>query len=85
MSKRVIHVSEAEAANDFLSLLARVRASAEVVIDEESAEPCQLPFPIPIYESNCVEAITWELGHVGVVCRIVQHPSLKMRFAGIER
>jgi antitoxin (DNA-binding transcriptional repressor) of toxin-antitoxin stability system len=33
MPKHVIHISEAEAANDFASLLARVRAGAEVVIE----------------------------------------------------
>lgn len=33
MTKREIRVSEAEAANDFPSLLARVRAGAEVVIE----------------------------------------------------
>jgi antitoxin (DNA-binding transcriptional repressor) of toxin-antitoxin stability system len=33
MSKPAIRVSEAEAANDFPSLLARVRAGAEVVIE----------------------------------------------------
>ena len=33
MSKRAIHVSEAEAASDFPSLLERVRAGAEVVIE----------------------------------------------------
>jgi antitoxin (DNA-binding transcriptional repressor) of toxin-antitoxin stability system len=38
MSKSPIRVSEAEAANDFSSLLARVRAGAEVVI-ERDAEP----------------------------------------------
>ena len=38
MSKHVIHVSEAEAASDFASLLARVRAGAEVVI-ESNARP----------------------------------------------
>jgi prevent-host-death family protein len=38
MSKPAIRVSEAEAANDFPSLLARVRAGAEVVI-ERDAEP----------------------------------------------
>jgi antitoxin (DNA-binding transcriptional repressor) of toxin-antitoxin stability system len=35
MAKDVIHISEAEAANDFLSLLARVRAGAEVVIERD--------------------------------------------------
>jgi len=33
MAKHVIHISEAEAASDFASLLARVRAGAEVVIE----------------------------------------------------
>ena len=35
MSKPSIRVSEAEAANDFPSLLARVRAGAEVVIERD--------------------------------------------------
>jgi len=33
MAKAVIHISEAEAANDFARLMARVRAGAEVVIE----------------------------------------------------
>lgn len=33
MVKHVIHISEAEAASDFASLLARVRAGAEIVIE----------------------------------------------------
>ena len=37
MVKDVIHISEAEAANDFSSLLARLRAGAEVVV--RPAEP----------------------------------------------
>lgn len=36
MAKDVIHISEAEAASDFLSLLARVRAGAEVVIERDA-------------------------------------------------
>jgi antitoxin (DNA-binding transcriptional repressor) of toxin-antitoxin stability system len=36
MSKSAIRVSEAEAANDFPSLLARVRAGAEVVIERNA-------------------------------------------------
>jgi antitoxin (DNA-binding transcriptional repressor) of toxin-antitoxin stability system len=35
MADRVIHISEAEAASDFASVLARVRAGAEVVIESE--------------------------------------------------
>jgi antitoxin (DNA-binding transcriptional repressor) of toxin-antitoxin stability system len=38
MPKHVIHISEAEAASDFASLLAHVRAGAEVVI-ENNARP----------------------------------------------
>jgi hypothetical protein len=33
MADHVIHISEAEAASDFASVLARVRAGAEVVIE----------------------------------------------------
>jgi antitoxin (DNA-binding transcriptional repressor) of toxin-antitoxin stability system len=33
MAKNVIHISEAEAANDFAGVLARVRAGAEIVIE----------------------------------------------------
>jgi antitoxin (DNA-binding transcriptional repressor) of toxin-antitoxin stability system len=36
MSKSAIHVSEAQAASDFPSLLARVRAGAEVVIERDA-------------------------------------------------
>jgi len=35
MAKNVIHMSEAEAASDFASLMARVRAGAEVVIEKD--------------------------------------------------
>ena len=33
MTKNVIHISEAEAASDFASVMAPVRAGAEIVID----------------------------------------------------
>lgn len=36
MSMAVIHISEAEAARDFAALLARVRAGAEVVIEDDA-------------------------------------------------
>ena len=36
MEKHVIHISEAEAARDFASLLARVREGAEVIIESDS-------------------------------------------------
>jgi prevent-host-death family protein len=38
MAKRVIHISEEEAASDFASLMASVRSGAEVII-EENARP----------------------------------------------
>lgn len=44
MAKRVIHVSEAEAASDFGSLLERVREGAEVVI-ESAARPVAVVRP----------------------------------------
>jgi len=34
MAKDVIHISEAEAASDFATLLARVRAGARVIIED---------------------------------------------------
>lgn len=36
MGNRVIHISDEEAASDFASLLDRVRAGAEVVIEHDS-------------------------------------------------
>jgi antitoxin (DNA-binding transcriptional repressor) of toxin-antitoxin stability system len=36
MAKHVIHISEAGAASDFSSLLAQVRAGAEVIIESEA-------------------------------------------------
>jgi prevent-host-death family protein len=44
MAKNVIHISEAEAARDFASLLARVRAGAEIVI-EKDARPVAVVSP----------------------------------------
>ncbi len=45
MAKRAVHVSDTEAASDFAALLARVRAGAEVVI-EQGAEPVALLTPV---------------------------------------
>ncbi|MGH9448368.1 MAG: type II toxin-antitoxin system Phd/YefM family antitoxin [Terriglobia bacterium] len=45
MAYPVIHISKAEAANDFAALLARVRAGAEVVI-EEGTQPVAVLRPI---------------------------------------
>ncbi len=44
MARRVIHISDAEAASDFASLLDRVRAGAEVVI-EHDAQPVAVVHP----------------------------------------
>ena len=44
MGKQVIHISEAEAARDFRSLLARVRAGAEIII-EDNSEPVAVVHP----------------------------------------
>ena len=46
MSKRVIYVSDGEAANDFASLLAHVRAGAEIII-EHDAEPVAVVHAVP--------------------------------------
>jgi prevent-host-death family protein len=44
MAKNVIHISEAEAASDFASLIARVRAGTEVII-EKDARPVAVVSP----------------------------------------
>ena len=44
VTKRVIHISEAEAAADFGSLMARVRSGTEVVI-EDNARPVAIVRP----------------------------------------
>ena len=45
VTKRVIHISEAEAAGDFASLMARVRSGTEVVI-EDNARPVAIVRPV---------------------------------------
>lgn len=45
MAKNVFRISEAEAANDFASLIARVRSGAEVVI-EHNARPIAVVRPV---------------------------------------
>jgi antitoxin (DNA-binding transcriptional repressor) of toxin-antitoxin stability system len=47
MGMAVIHISEAEAARDFAGLLARVRAGAEVVIEDGSLTVAVLHTPAP--------------------------------------
>jgi prevent-host-death family protein len=44
MPKHVIHISDAEAASDFASLLARVRDGAQIVI-ERNAQPVAVLHP----------------------------------------
>lgn len=47
MADHVIHISEAEAANDFAGLLARVRAGAEVVIENGNRPVAVIHAPAP--------------------------------------
>jgi antitoxin (DNA-binding transcriptional repressor) of toxin-antitoxin stability system len=58
MADRVIHISEEEAASDFASVLARVRAGAEVVIESESGKlplaVIHLPMPPRRTISECI-------------------------------
>jgi antitoxin (DNA-binding transcriptional repressor) of toxin-antitoxin stability system len=56
MAHQVIHVSEAEAASDFASLLARVRAGAEVVI-EHDAQPVAVVHSAPPARRTISECI----------------------------
>jgi len=48
MGEPVIHVSEAEAASNFSSLLARVRAGAEIVIERNAQPVAVLRAPAPV-------------------------------------
>jgi antitoxin (DNA-binding transcriptional repressor) of toxin-antitoxin stability system len=56
MRKRVIHVSESEAASNFSALLARVRAGAEVII-EHDAEPVAVVHPARPVRRTIAECI----------------------------
>jgi antitoxin (DNA-binding transcriptional repressor) of toxin-antitoxin stability system len=47
MADRVIHISDAEAAQDFAGLLARVRAGAEVVIESGKLPVAVIHAPVP--------------------------------------
>jgi len=56
MAKDVIHISEAEAASDFAGLMARVRAGAEIVI-ENGARPVAVLHaaePVCLTISECI-------------------------------
>jgi antitoxin (DNA-binding transcriptional repressor) of toxin-antitoxin stability system len=56
MAKHVIHISEAEAASDFASLLARVRAGAEIVIEngERPVAVLHAAHPVRRSISECI-------------------------------
>ena len=47
MADNVIHISEAEAANDCAGLLARVRAGAEIVIESGKLPVAVIHAPVP--------------------------------------
>jgi antitoxin (DNA-binding transcriptional repressor) of toxin-antitoxin stability system len=51
MAKHVIHISEAEAASDFASLLARARAGAAVVIENGECPVAVLHAADPVRRS----------------------------------
>ena len=56
MTKHVIHISDAEAASDFASLLAHVRAGAEVVIEHDARPVAVLHAAEPVRRtiSECI-------------------------------
>jgi antitoxin (DNA-binding transcriptional repressor) of toxin-antitoxin stability system len=68
MAKNVIHISDAEAANDFASLLDRVSAGAEVIIERDSRavavmRPAEAPRGLLLSESIALaEAHAKKLG-----------------------
>ncbi len=67
-SMATIHISEAEAVRDFGALMARVRAGAEVVIEDGSQPVAVLHAPVPAGRSisECIalaEAYAKELGY----------------------
>jgi hypothetical protein len=59
MADHVIHISEEEAASDFASVLARVRAGAEIVIESEGGKlpvaVIHLPVPPRRSISECIQ------------------------------
>jgi prevent-host-death family protein len=63
MAKDVIHVSDKDAANDFASLLARVREGAEVVI-EHDARPVAVVRPADTFRGRLLsESIALAKAH----------------------
>ena len=66
MAKNVIHISDAEATNDFGSLLERVRAGAEVVI-EHDARPIAVVRPAEARGRLLSESIALAESHASTV------------------
>ena len=62
MAKDVIHVSELEAANDFSTLMARVRAGAEVII-ESGKRPVAILHAAEPVRRNITECIALAKAH----------------------
>jgi len=63
MAKDVIHISDEDAANDFASLLARVRDGAEVVI-EHDARPVAVVRPAEVFRGRLLsESIALAKAH----------------------
>jgi prevent-host-death family protein len=62
MADHVIHISEAEAARDFSGLLARVRAGAEVVIENNNHPVAVIHAPAPPQRSisECIALLPAE-------------------------
>ncbi len=72
ISMAVIHISEAEATRDFAALLARVRAGAEIVIENGNRPVAVLHAPTPLRRSisesiALAEARSKELGYKPVM------------------
>lgn len=59
MADHTIRISEAEAASNFASLLARVRAGAEIVIERDKHPIAVLhaPIPSPRTISECIASL----------------------------
>jgi antitoxin (DNA-binding transcriptional repressor) of toxin-antitoxin stability system len=60
MARRVIHISEEEATGDFASLLARVRAGAEIVIERDARPVAVLHSAEPVRRtiSECIALLS---------------------------
>jgi antitoxin (DNA-binding transcriptional repressor) of toxin-antitoxin stability system len=59
MAEPVIHISDIEAARDFASVLAQVRAGAEVIIEHDTQPVAVLRAPLPEARnlSGCLELL----------------------------